>query len=89
MGRHVMIEVGEGIISWMNPSGPHEDIGHASDKVVEAAGDVLSILVKAKRGTRWKGPEDSKKLAWKLMLHSILVTMPNDGLKLEKRIEGS
>ncbi|MCY4308231.1 MAG: hypothetical protein OXC57_08165 [Rhodobacteraceae bacterium] len=61
MGRHVMIEVGEGIISWMNPSGPHEDIGHASDKVVELAGDVLSILVKAKRGTRWKGPEDSKK----------------------------
>ena len=60
LGRRVMIDVGEGIIAWMNPSGPHEDLGHASDKVVEVAGDVLSILVKAKRGTRWKGPEDPK-----------------------------
>ena len=59
-GRRVMIDAAEGIILWMNPSGPHEDYADAAGKTVEAAAQILGELAKAKLGTRWKRSEDPK-----------------------------
>ena len=60
LGRRVMIDVREGIISWMNPSGPHEVLCDASDKVIEWTGHLSGLSTRAMRGTRWKGPKDPK-----------------------------
>ncbi len=59
-GRRVLIDPVAGIISWMNPSGTHEDIADATDKIVERTSQLLGCQAKAKRGTRWKGPDDPK-----------------------------
>ena len=58
LGRRVMIDAKEGIISWMSPSSLHEDLASASDKVVPMAGVILKIHVKDKRANRWRGPDD-------------------------------
>jgi len=60
LGRRVMIDVREGIIAWMNPSGPHEVLGDASDKVIEWTGQLSGLSTRSMRGTRWKGPDDPK-----------------------------
>ena len=46
MGRRVMIDVGEGIVTWMNPSASHKRRVSASDKVVSLAGALLKIPVR-------------------------------------------
>ncbi len=58
LGRRVMIDPIAGIISWMNPSGPHVDMTDATDKIVEQAGKISNVLVKNRRDYRWKKPED-------------------------------
>ena len=59
-GRRVLVDAAEGIILWMNPSGPHEDYADAAGKTVEAAARLLGKTTKAKLGTRWKRSEDPK-----------------------------
>ena len=59
-GRRVLVDAAEGIILWMNPSGPHEDYADAAGKTVEAAARLLGETAKAKLGTRWKRSEDPK-----------------------------
>ncbi len=56
-GRRVMVAA-DGIIAWMTPSGPHEDYADASEETVRLAARLLGRRIKAKRGTRWKRPED-------------------------------
>jgi len=58
MGRRVMIDAKEGIISWMSPSSLHEIFGFSSDEIVKEAGLVLQKRVRGMRGTRWKKPDD-------------------------------
>jgi len=58
LGRRVMIDAREGIISWMNPSSTHEIFGTSTDITVLVAGSVLQKQVRPMRGTRWKGPDD-------------------------------
>lgn len=54
MGRRVMINVGEGIVTWMNPSTLHVRQVSARDKVVSLAGALLKIPVKDMRDLHWK-----------------------------------
>ncbi len=61
-GRRVMIDALEGIIVFMSPSSTHEELGDASDMTVRIAGPAMSIMVKGKRGTRWKVPGDPKNI---------------------------
>lgn len=58
LGRRVMIDASEGIISWMNPSSSHEIFGTSTDLTVMMAGSVLRKQVRPMRGTRWKGPDE-------------------------------
>ncbi|MDE2674036.1 MAG: Uma2 family endonuclease [Paracoccaceae bacterium] len=58
LGRRVMIDAREGIISWMSPSGTHEGLIESSDMTVKVAGAILDREVKAVRGIRWKRPGD-------------------------------
>ncbi len=58
MGRRVMIDAREGIISWMSPSGTHEGLIESSDLTVKVACQVLHKRVRGMRGTRWKRPDD-------------------------------
>ncbi|MDE2674066.1 MAG: Uma2 family endonuclease [Paracoccaceae bacterium] len=58
LGRRVMIDAREGIISWMNPSSTHEIFGTSADEIAKEAGLVLQKRVRGMRGTRWKGPDD-------------------------------
>jgi len=58
LGRKVMIDPFKGIISWMNPSGPHADMADASDKIVEQAGELIKVRVKNRRDYRWKRLKD-------------------------------
>ena len=55
LGRRVMIDAREGIITWMNPSGSHVGQASASDKVVPLAGALLKMRIKDMRDLRWKG----------------------------------
>jgi len=55
-GRRVMIDAGEGIISWMNPSSTHVGQASASDKVIPLAATILKLHVQDMRDLRWKGP---------------------------------
>lgn len=57
-GRRVLVDAAEGIIHWMNPSGPHEDYADAAGKTIEAAARLLGETAKAKLGTRWKRSSD-------------------------------
>lgn len=54
MGRRVMIDVGEGIVTWMNPSTLHVRQVSARDKVVSLAAALLKIPVKDMRDLHWK-----------------------------------
>ncbi len=58
LGRRVMIDAREGIITWLSPSGTHEGLIESSGQTVKAAGAVLKTEVKAVRGIRWKRPDD-------------------------------
>ena len=58
LGRRVMIDAREGIISWMSPSSTHEILGKATDLTVRMAGAVMNRHVREMGGTRWKGPDD-------------------------------
>lgn len=58
LGRRVMIDAREGIISWMNPSSTHEIFDTSTDITVLVASSVLQKQVRPMRGTRWKGPDD-------------------------------
>ena len=58
LGRRVMIDAREGIITWMNPSSTHEIFGTSADEIVREVGLVLQKRVRGMRGTRWKGPDD-------------------------------
>ncbi len=58
LGRRVMIDAREGIITWMSPSGTHEGLIESSDQTVKVAGAILKTEVKAVRGIRWKRPDD-------------------------------
>ena len=54
----MLVDAAEGIILWMNPSGPHEDYADAAGKTIEAAARLLGKTSKAKLGTRWKRLSD-------------------------------
>ncbi|MDE2759357.1 MAG: Uma2 family endonuclease [Paracoccaceae bacterium] len=58
LGRRVMIDAGEGIITWMSPSSLHEIFGFSSDEIVKEAGLILHKRVRGMRGTRWKKPDE-------------------------------
>ncbi|MCY4446809.1 MAG: hypothetical protein OXC02_10170 [Rhodobacteraceae bacterium] len=58
LGRRVLFDARAGIISWMNPSGPHEGLAAATDKIVLAAEEFISGRVTDMRGMRWKEPHE-------------------------------
>ncbi len=62
LGRRVMTDVKEGIISWMNPSSTHVGQASASDKVIPLAAAILKVHVKNMRDLRWKGPDGPERV---------------------------
>jgi len=58
LGRRILIDTREGIVSWINRSGTNADIMVAVDHIVEAAGEVVGKRIKQMRGTRWRHPDD-------------------------------
>ncbi len=58
LGRRMMVDTREGIVSWINRSGMNADIMIAVDDIVETSGDVLGKRIKQMRGTRWRHPDD-------------------------------
>ncbi len=58
LGRRVLIDASEGIISWMTTSPGHGSSTDASDNIVKAAENFIKKRVKGMRDTRWKRPED-------------------------------
>ena len=62
LGRRVMINAGEEIISWMNPSSSHVEQASASEKVVPLAAAILKLHVQDMRDLRWKGPEGHERV---------------------------
>ena len=57
-----MIDAINGIITWMNPSSPHEGLAIGSDRIVEHVGQLIGLKVTGMRGMRWKRPEDPKNI---------------------------
>ncbi|MDE2674070.1 MAG: Uma2 family endonuclease [Paracoccaceae bacterium] len=62
LGRRVMIDTREGIISWMNPSSSHVGHASASEKVIPLAAAILKLHVQDMRDLRWKGPDGPEKV---------------------------
>ena len=62
LGRRVMIDAREGIISWMNPSITHVGQASASDKVIPLAASILKLHVQDMRDLRWKGPDGHERV---------------------------
>ena len=61
LGRRVIIDPLLGLICWMTPSMKHEGYADAADKVVDRAGRLTGLRIKALRGGRWKRhPEDPR-----------------------------
>ncbi len=58
LGKRVLIDPIEGLISWMSPSRAHESFARAADKVVDRAGERLGLRVKALGGGRWRQRPD-------------------------------
>ncbi len=59
-GRRMLIDARAGIISWINPSGPHVGLAEATDDIVKEAEQFLKGRVRGMRDMRWRKPEDPR-----------------------------
>ena len=60
LGRRVVIDPIAGIISWINPSGPHVGLAEATVDIVKEASQFLNGQVRGMRDMRWRLPDDPK-----------------------------
>ena len=59
LGRRVVLDLAEGLVSWMSPTGMHEKITYGAEKNVEIASDCCGIMIYGSFGSRrWKRLED-------------------------------
>ncbi len=56
LGKRVMIDAREGIITWISPGTTHEGAADAADKIVLSCGIILNLPTVGRRGTRWEIP---------------------------------
>lgn len=61
LGRRMLIDAKVGIISWMNPSGPHVGLAEATADIVKEAGQFFEgRRIRGMRDMRWRLPDDPK-----------------------------
>ena len=59
VGKRVVVDLQNGIVSWISPSSAHERFAHTAGDVIQRGCELMGMRVVALLGTRWKqNPND-------------------------------